>query len=599
MKTLAIVLGILFSATLQPQIIHAVRANPKTIMVPDDYSTIQEAIDAASDGDTIFVKSGTYYGHVIIDKSLTLVGQNRNTTILDGNGTRTVVNVKANSVSINGFLIRNSGFRGINIDSFDLCTISNNILANTSGGIRAASSSNNIIRNNIIGRMQASSIGGTGIALCVSSAYNIIPSTNNTISNNTICSYRSGIGFHYSNNSTIQGNTIINNGDGMCIYGSGNTVISENIITNSTCRAIHLHVSDNGVVSCNNITDNGYGIVVDQSKSNIIMQNKFTNNTYGIRMERSSNNLLRNNSFNNRYNFGVFGWKLSHFIHDIDSSNTVNGKPIYYLTDQHNLVVDSSTFPEIGYLAVVHSKKITVEGLRLMNNSQGVLFAFTTNSIIKDVKVSENYYGIQLVDSDNNTLRDLEVSGSFFGILMLDCDNNTLRENIVKNNEYGIYITTRNTSSNNTITRNNIKNNYLGLWLMGANNSIYHNNFINNTQQVEVKIRGKPCGHGAYNWTNIWDDGYPSGGNYWSDYNGTDLYRGPKQDQLGSDGIGDTPYIIIKNNRDNYPYMRPISVEVPPLWIQGWFWAIIISVIVVLAVLVYSVRAKKDLKVQK
>jgi len=59
---------------------------------------------------------------------------------------------------------------------------------------------------------------------------------------------------------------------------------------------------------------------------------------------------------------------------------------------------------------------------------------------------------------------------------------------------------------------------------------------------------------------NVWDNGYPSGGNYWSDYNGTDLRKGPGQNVTGSDGIGDTPYIINTNNQDYYPLMMPWSV---------------------------------------
>jgi len=55
----------------------------------------------------------------------------------------------------------------------------------------------------------------------------------------------------------------------------------------------------------------------------------------------------------------------------------------------------------------------------------------------------------------------------------------------------------------------------------------------------------------------LWDNGYPSGGNYWSDYNGTDLYCGPHQNETGSDGIGDKPYMIDGNNTDRYPLIYP------------------------------------------
>lgn len=61
---------------------------------------------------------------------------------------------------------------------------------------------------------------------------------------------------------------------------------------------------------------------------------------------------------------------------------------------------------------------------------------------------------------------------------------------------------------------------------------------------------------------NIWDDGYPSGGNFWSDYTGTDNFSGPGQDIPGSDGIGDTPYAFV-GAQDNYPLMRPFLNEPP------------------------------------
>jgi hypothetical protein len=81
-------------------------------------------------------------------------------------------------------------------------------------------------------------------------------------------------------------------------------------------------------------------------------------------------------------------------------------------------------------------------------------------------------------------------------------------------------------------------------------NYIYHNNFISNTVQVSSSLSTN---------TNSWDNGYPSGGNYWSDYTGVDLKSGPNQDQSGSDGIGDTPYIIDIVNNDSYPLMGPFS----------------------------------------
>jgi len=80
-------------------------------------------------------------------------------------------------------------------------------------------------------------------------------------------------------------------------------------------------------------------------------------------------------------------------------------------------------------------------------------------------------------------------------------------------------------------------------------NIFFHNNFINNTHPFIYKVSG-----------NVWDDGYPSGGNYWSRYNGTDLFSGIFQNETGSDGIGDTHYIIGDSDADTYPLMHPWSL---------------------------------------
>jgi hypothetical protein len=78
---------------------------------------------------------------------------------------------------------------------------------------------------------------------------------------------------------------------------------------------------------------------------------------------------------------------------------------------------------------------------------------------------------------------------------------------------------------------------------MGSVNLVFHNNFINDTRALTRAPRA----------VNTYDDGYPSGGNYWSDYNGTDLLSGADQNETGSDGIGDTGYAIDANNIDHYP----------------------------------------------
>jgi parallel beta-helix repeat protein len=150
------------------------------------------------------------------------------------------------------------------------------------------------------------------------------------------------------------------------------------------------------------------------------------------------------------------------------------------------------------------------------------------------------------VSISNFTLQPRYELSNTCGVKLISAKNCNIVGNTIKNNGcgYGIYLTD---SSNNTISGNNIKNSFYGIELdFSSNNRIYHNNFIDNSYQVL-----------QYVLTNVWDDGYPSGGNYWSDYNSTDVYRGIYQNETGSDGIGDTPYVIDGNNQDNYPLISP------------------------------------------
>jgi hypothetical protein len=117
-------------------------------------------------------------------------------------------------------------------------------------------------------------------------------------------------------------------------------------------------------------------------------------------------------------------------------------------------------------------------------------------------------------------------------------------------------------SNNNSIVRNNITQNTGtitgGLYLFSSsNNSIYHNTFADNFLDVYDAAWDCPDSGLTSPSINFWDNGYPSGGNYWSNKTWTDNYRGPAQNQSGSDGIRDTGYSIDVNNRDNFPLTKP------------------------------------------
>jgi len=111
-----------------------------------------------------------------------------------------------------------------------------------------------------------------------------------------------------------------------------------------------------------------------------------------------------------------------------------------------------------------------------------------------------------------------------------------------------------------TFSGNTMTNTTLGIYLWNSNyTNIYHNNFVDNANQAQI----------ANSTLNAWDNDYPPGGNYWSDYAGVDLYSGVFQDGTGSDGIGDTAYVIDGSNQDGYPFMSQDGWENYPITLES------------------------------
>jgi len=197
----------------------------------------------------------------------------------------------------------------------------------------------------------------------------------------------------------------------------------------------------------------------------------------------------------------------------------------------------------------------------------GLDLSHRINVTLKNSTVTNFEIGIWLYYSSDNTIVGNNATGNYLaGIYLYRSSSNKLVSNNATNNPYGIYFdySSGNTISYNTLTSsgtagihlavsrntfygNILANNVYGISLYhSSDNIVYHNNFINNIKQVE-----------SYASANIWDDGYPSGGNYWSDYADLDSYSGSNQDILGSDGIWDNPYVINVDNQDNYPLVNP------------------------------------------
>lgn len=235
-------------------------------------------------------------------------------------------------------------------------------------------------------------------------------------------------------------------------------------------------------------------------------------------------------------------------------------------------------------ISLYGKSNVTIKNVRIRAFSWGIdLDGSSGNTITGNTITGYGWDGIRLFESGNNNATGNVITDHNTGIHSQRCSKNTISRNYITDNELGIELydpSNNNTISGNiianngagtygggislhgfynTISGNNITNNYRGIGLhsvypMASDNFIYHNNFVNNTDQVNFG-----------DLLNTWDDGYPSGGNYWSGYAGVDGFRGPYQNETSSDGIGDMPYVINENNTDHYPLMQPWPVSAPPV----------------------------------
>lgn len=182
------------------------------------------------------------------------------------------------------------------------------------------------------------------------------------------------------------------------------------------------------------------------------------------------------------------------------------------------------------YIFHVIASNVVIENLTLQNTdtsfsvqASAIRIYNVTNVTVKNAITRKVFYAVQIRSSNLTKIMSSKFSESV---------------------NSGIYL--HNTSCNNTFVGNTIENNTNGIYiaeLTSQYNRFYHNNVINNTNQI-VTFGG----------VDYFDNGYPSGGNYWSDYNGTDLKHEPSQNETGSDGIFDESY-----SGDNYPLANPLT----------------------------------------
>jgi len=231
----------------------------------------------------------------------------------------------------------------------------------------------------------------------------------------------------------------------------------------------------------------GYGILLNLSSNIIICGNTITsNNRGGIYLSEATNNSIYGNNMTLNMNYDI---KL------YQSSNN----EIY------------------------------------RNNPRRILIEYSSNnnSIYENNIVVSGQEGIGLVwSANNNKIYGNHIRGGLYGIRASYASSQRIWGNNITDTTYGLYFSD---SSNNIISRNTVKNTTTAIFLdSSSENTIFHNNFMDFEKDAYV----------FDSHINLWDIGYPVGGNYWSNYTGFDSDR---------DGIGESPHILDAENSDNYP----------------------------------------------
>jgi len=493
------------------------------------FNNIQDGVNAVIENGTVFVYNGAYYENVEIEKTINLIGEGKNHTIINGGaGGCDTIHVTADQTTISGFSIyKNNIFRS------GICLLSSNnvIIDNTIENIGYG-----ILMEGYLGEILNNTIKDNNFLLagiCIFgqelSKWNSHTIENNSANGKTM--------YYYKNEDSV----IVPSDAGQVILANCSNFLLQDITISELYRSIQIAFCSNITVTRNIITNNTHnmsyggtiGIYLYDSTDIIISDNFIADIYFGIFIEESSDNQILNNTFER------------------------NHKGIYSYMSHHNTISDNNFLDTINDAIVLSSSNDNIISRNYMtNNQKGISFIYNSqNNVIIENTIKYNNDGIHLSVCVNNIIQGNTISDNGNGVYLRSfSDGNTIFGNTIKDNINGLIF---NGSSLNTIKENHIINNQeYGIKLLiedvyweqhwSLNNLIYHNNLINNTQ------------HAYDECYNMWDNDYPSGGNYWDDYTG---------DDENEDGIGDVPYNISGgSNQDCYPLMNPFGLiyEIDP-----------------------------------
>ena len=372
--------------------------NGRTLYVggsgPNNYTHIQDAINDAMDGDTIFVydDSSPYYENLVIDKSIKLIGENKETTIIDGMKKGYVIKINANNVLIKNFTIRN--------------------------GYRKWYSSSGILIN----------------------------SSYNSIYNCNICSNECGIYVGNGYNRIEECHIYLNNYTGIALYSPSNIIMNCKIYKNE--KGIE-SASNNTILSCK-IFGNEYGIW--SASNNTIKNCSIYNNVEGLEIFLAQNNRILNNCFQND-GIIVDGIEKEHFMHYFEN-NTINGKPLLYLFNKNNVKLEE----EAGQIILAYCKNIVINNVMINNTDIGVEIIRCSNVSILNCKINENNNGIYLLESEYIKILENTIKSNEIGINIAFVNHTTIAKNTILYNDIALSIFLYNSKFNIVAKNNFIRN---------------------------------------------------------------------------------------------------------------------------------------------
>jgi len=340
-------------------------------------------------------------------------------------------------------------------------------------------------------------------------------------------------------------------GNGVDLVGTSNVTVRNVNIEGFACGiyiANYSEITDAGNDSLNSSQGTG-----ETSFSNIVTGNNITANYGdGVRIDHSLNdNLVENNISANGGRGVYFYYSTNGRVSGNNVTDNVDGIGLDY--SMNNSVYGNIISANAGdgvTLGNCSGNNFYANNIS-SNNAYGVHFDSSINdSIFGNYIAANEWNGVRLDSCSTCYVGENNITANtVYGVGLCSSSNNSISSNDIANNGYGVGFDA--SSDGNNISGNNLTENYghgIGLFA-SSNNTIFHNNIVDNKVQAYCTSDS----------TNFWDDNYPYGGNYWSDYNGTDLRMGPYQNQSGSDGIGDIPYVVDSRNQDNFPLVGVLS----------------------------------------